>query len=112
MIPETPQSALEAVFVPSEQVPADAEIVKGYDFNQGIDYSLLMESYRRIGYQATSMGQAIEILNRMVMLVAFMSSWLGGYQMIPSCQMNHPNSKILSYDQLPNAKSFWAILLI
>ncbi|KAJ3150251.1 hypothetical protein HDU89_003340 [Geranomyces variabilis] len=62
----TPLSAVQAVLVQSTPMPADSVRVEGYDFNNGIDYSALMASYLRTGYQATSIGQAIEEINRMI----------------------------------------------
>ena len=43
-----------------------ATAVRGYDFNEGIDYDKLFESYRTTGIQATSMYTAIEIINKMI----------------------------------------------
>ncbi|KAI9104787.1 DHS-like NAD/FAD-binding domain-containing protein [Phlyctochytrium arcticum] len=64
--PSTPLGALEAVLVHSTPMPVDAQEVRGYDFNNGIDYPALMASYARTGYQATSLGQAIVEINRMI----------------------------------------------
>ena len=63
----TPSIAKEAVLVTSEAMPANAEVVKGYDFNEGINYHSLMQSFRQTGFQATNLGLAIEEVNRMVM---------------------------------------------
>ena len=52
----------------SEPVAIDAPVVRGYDFNSGIDYPALLKSMYTTGYQATSLGQAIEEINRMVRL--------------------------------------------
>ncbi|KAI8818068.1 DHS-like NAD/FAD-binding domain-containing protein [Fimicolochytrium jonesii] len=62
----TPASAVQAVLVPSAPMPTDSTEVKGYDFNNGVDYSALLASYFRTGYQATSVGQAVEEINRMI----------------------------------------------
>ncbi|CAJ1442300.1 unnamed protein product [Effrenium voratum] len=40
--------------------------VKGYDFNQGLDYDALVESYLRTGFQATNLGKAIQEIDRML----------------------------------------------
>lgn len=42
------------------------EVVKGYDFNQGLDYEKVFASYRHTGFQATSLGLAIEEINKMI----------------------------------------------
>ncbi|XP_018800545.1 PREDICTED: probable deoxyhypusine synthase [Bactrocera latifrons] len=41
-------------------------IVRGYDWNQGIDYSKLFESYVNTGFQATNLALAIREINLMV----------------------------------------------
>ncbi len=40
--------------------------VRGYDFNIGVDFDKLMQSYAYTGFQATSVGLAIDEINRMV----------------------------------------------
>lgn len=40
--------------------------VKGYDFNQGVDYSKLIESFSTTGFQATHLSKAIGIVNKMI----------------------------------------------
>ncbi|KAJ3052624.1 hypothetical protein HK097_005935 [Rhizophlyctis rosea] len=62
----TPSAALEAVLVQSTPMPEGALEVRGYDFNKGINYSELFNSYLRTGFQATSIGQAAEEVNRML----------------------------------------------
>ena len=39
--------------------------VKGYDFNNGVDYDKLLDTYINVGAQATSLGQAIDIVKEM-----------------------------------------------
>lgn len=58
------QKAMSSVLVKSE--PLEGETVKGYDFNEGVDYHKLFESYKRIGFQAMYMGRAIDIINHMI----------------------------------------------
>ena len=40
--------------------------VKGYDFNKGIDYDKILESYSYTGFQATHLANAIKIINKMI----------------------------------------------
>ena len=40
--------------------------MKGYDFNKGLDYNKVFESYITTGFQATLLGQAIERVNEMI----------------------------------------------
>ncbi|KAJ1650382.1 Deoxyhypusine synthase, partial [Dispira simplex] len=60
-----PASVANAVLVHSETMPEDATTIQGYDFNQGVDYSRLFNTYLRTGFQATHLGQAIAIVNKM-----------------------------------------------
>ncbi len=45
--------------------------VEGYDFNQGVDYRKLIDSYASSGLQATNLHKAIEIINEMIASKAF-----------------------------------------
>ena len=75
-----PSIAQEAVLVSSSEMPSNSVPVRGYDFNQGVDYAALLASYATRGYQATSLGLAIEEINRMVGLV--------GDRQTDSCLLN------------------------
>jgi len=44
----------------------DKPIVKGYDFNKGLDYSKVFETLTTTGFQATNLGLAIEKVNEMI----------------------------------------------
>ncbi|MFH1452345.1 MAG: deoxyhypusine synthase [archaeon] len=48
---------------------SDSEIegltIKGYDFNDGIDYGKILDSYKSTGAQASNLAKAIEIINEM-----------------------------------------------
>ena len=39
--------------------------IKGYDFDKGIDYEKLLDSYLTTGFQATNLARAIEIIKEM-----------------------------------------------
>jgi hypothetical protein len=45
---------------------ANATPVKGYDFNNGLDYDKLFEAFKHTGVQATSLGKSIDIVNDMI----------------------------------------------
>ncbi|KAJ2722609.1 Deoxyhypusine synthase [Coemansia sp. Benny D115] len=60
-----PAIAAAAVLIESAQLPKDTKLIKGYDFENGVDYSALLGSYLTTGFQATSFGRAVEIINRM-----------------------------------------------
>lgn len=57
------QKGKENVLRESEEPQGPA--IKGYDFNQGVDYDKLIESYATTGFQASHLAKAIEIINKM-----------------------------------------------
>jgi hypothetical protein len=65
-----PSGATDAVLKPSEPVPEDACEVQGIDFNQYTSRSItveeLVDGYASMGFQATSVGEAVRIINDMV----------------------------------------------
>lgn len=52
--------------MPSESIPDDATHIKGPNFDNAINLQELLESYEKIGFQATGMAKAIQIVERMV----------------------------------------------
>uniref|UniRef100_A0A8C5PQF4 deoxyhypusine synthase n=1 Tax=Leptobrachium leishanense TaxID=445787 RepID=A0A8C5PQF4_9ANUR len=61
-----PCDAKGAVMMASDSLPEGTPQVKGYDFNNGIDYNQLLQSYLYTGFQATSFGQAVREVNNMI----------------------------------------------
>lgn len=65
-----PSGATDAVLKPSEPVPEGAKEVQGIDFNQYAKRSITVEElvggYANMGFQATSVGEAVRIINDMV----------------------------------------------
>jgi deoxyhypusine synthase len=51
--------------VPGTDESIDTPDVQGYDFRGEFDFDALLESYRTTGFQATHLGQAVEICRRM-----------------------------------------------
>lgn len=49
-----------------EDYTKDALPIKGYDFNNGVDYDKLFETFKHTGIQATALGNAIDIVNKMI----------------------------------------------
>ena len=68
-----PASAHDTVLKPSAPVPEGAREVQGIDFNQYASHSItveeLMGGYATMGFQATSVGAAVRIINDMVSCV-------------------------------------------
>jgi deoxyhypusine synthase len=67
---DTPSAAKGAVLKSSDPVPDDAVPVKGLDFDafahRNITVAELVDSWKNVGFQATSVGQAVDIINDMV----------------------------------------------
>lgn len=61
-----PVVAKDAVLVSSDKLPEGTPIVQGYEWNNGINYSKLLESYTHSGFQATNFGLAVKEINKMV----------------------------------------------
>ncbi|KAG2077452.1 Deoxyhypusine synthase [Suillus decipiens] len=60
-----PAEASAAVLQPSEPVSDSAISVQGPDLEKNLSLQELLKSYERIGFQASSLGRAIDIVNRM-----------------------------------------------
>ena len=45
--------------------------IKGYDFDKGVDWEKIIDSFSSTGYQATHLAKAIEIINEMIKEKAF-----------------------------------------
>ncbi|MFH1425327.1 MAG: deoxyhypusine synthase [archaeon] len=61
--------ARENVLRGSEEV--NGVMIRGYDFDEGVDYGKMIESYSSMGAQASNLSRAIEIANKMVKEEAF-----------------------------------------
>ena len=65
-----PSGATDAVLKPSDPVPDNAIPVQGLDFDNFADRNMtvaeLVEGMANMGFQASSIGQAVEIVNGMV----------------------------------------------
>jgi deoxyhypusine synthase len=65
-----PSKATDAVLKPSEFSAADATEVTGIDFNRYIDRNItvaeLVDNMSTMGFQATSVGEAVKLVNKMV----------------------------------------------
>eukprot|EP00960_Hanusia_phi_P035960 752055-Hanusia_phi.AAC.2 len=62
---ESTSKAEEAVLIQSVPMPADSVKVRGYDFNEGVDYDRLLGSFVSSGFQATNFGLAVDEINKM-----------------------------------------------
>ncbi|TFL06046.1 DHS-like NAD/FAD-binding domain-containing protein [Pterulicium gracile] len=63
--PTAPAGASAAVLKPSDPIPEDAISVQGPNLENQHSLSDFLQSYQRIGFQATSFGRAVDIVNRM-----------------------------------------------
>ncbi|KAJ1877343.1 hypothetical protein LPJ71_011273, partial [Coemansia sp. S17] len=53
-----PAIASAAVFASSSQIPEGTRLIRGYDFDDGVDYNALLKSYATTGFQAASFSRA------------------------------------------------------
>ncbi|ELV14299.1 Deoxyhypusine synthase [Tupaia chinensis] len=63
---EAPAAALAAVLKHSSGLPPESVQVRGYDFNRGVDYRALLETFGTTGFQATNFGRAVQQVNAMI----------------------------------------------
>lgn len=61
-----PASAAAAVLMQSESLPEDAISIKGPDFTKPLSLTELLSSYQKIGFQASSLSTAVNIIQNMV----------------------------------------------
>lgn len=65
-----PSAATDAVLVPSAELPQGAQTVEEIDFNdfkgKPITVDDVISRMSRMGFQATSIGEAVRIINDMV----------------------------------------------
>lgn len=66
MADHAPSVATEAVLKPSCDLPEDLPKIRGYDFNQGVDFQAMLKSYLTTGFQASRLSLAIQEINHMV----------------------------------------------
>jgi deoxyhypusine synthase len=69
-----PNGASAAILKHSEPVPDEAVAVQGPNFDERPTLETLLDSYERIGFQANSLGKAINIVNKMVRAPALSSN--------------------------------------
>ncbi|RUS29995.1 DHS-like NAD/FAD-binding domain-containing protein [Jimgerdemannia flammicorona] len=67
--------ATEAVLVQSMEMPAGSIKVHGPDFNRDLSLHELLSSFNTMGFQASALGKAIDIVNKMVGSASFDRSW-------------------------------------
>jgi deoxyhypusine synthase len=65
--------------------------IKGYDFEYGVDYSKIFSNLKNVGFQASNLGKAIEIVDEMISENSFI--YLG----FTSNQVSSGNREIIRY---------------
>ena len=66
---EKEKIARENILRESEE--AEGITIKGYDFNQGVDFEKIIDSFESVGEQATNLAKAIKIIKKMRKKKAF-----------------------------------------
>lgn len=92
-----PTGATDAVLKPSEPVPEGAREVQGIDFNQYASRSITVEElvagYAGMGFQATSVGEAVRIINDMVSCFFPDDPMRRGHLAVPASAVRAPLSR-------------------
>lgn len=57
---------VQSVLLRSEPLPEGTPIVQGHNFENGRDIDAVMDAMLRSGFQATNMGEAVNVVNDMV----------------------------------------------
>ncbi|XP_059292945.1 deoxyhypusine synthase isoform X1 [Lycium ferocissimum] len=60
------ESVRSVVFKESENLEGSCQKIQGYDFNKGVNYAQLFKSMVSTGFQASNLGDAIQIVNQML----------------------------------------------
>ncbi|KAL2321364.1 hypothetical protein Fmac_030333 [Flemingia macrophylla] len=60
------EMAHSTVFKESEKLDGKCVKIEGYDFNRGVNYPLLLSSMVTTGFQASNLGDAIQVVNQML----------------------------------------------
>lgn len=55
------KDTVESVLVKSVEMPPEAIIVKGYDFNNGVDHNALLSSFLTSGFQVYTRGLRVRV---------------------------------------------------
>ena len=58
------QNARKVIFKKSTKI--EGTPIKGYDFNKGLDYKRILDSYLNTGFQASHFAQSVEIIQKMI----------------------------------------------
>lgn len=61
-----PAIAAAAALLHSDKLPEDTPQVHGYNFDNGVDYSALLQSFMHTGFQATHFAKAVAEVEAMV----------------------------------------------
>ncbi|MED6130587.1 hypothetical protein PIB30_002181 [Stylosanthes scabra] len=61
-----PSSVHSTVFKESENLEGKCTKIEGYDFNHGVNYHQLLKSMITTGFQASNLGDAIQLTNQML----------------------------------------------
>ncbi|XP_074304053.1 deoxyhypusine synthase-like [Silene latifolia] len=66
MVEDSMASTRAVVFKESENLEGKRPKIEGYDFNQGVNYSEFLNSFVSTGFQASNLGDAIQLVNQML----------------------------------------------
>lgn len=74
----TPLEAIQGIILaPTEPFDLNStQVVKGYDFANGVDFDALFQSFKTVGFQATNFALAVDELNAMVCALPVLQNWV------------------------------------
>lgn len=65
-------NARNVVFMQSNSASIEGSAqVSGYDFNKGVNYDQILDTYLTTGFQATNFGKAVQEINKMASELRF-----------------------------------------
>lgn len=67
MCENVPEIVQEAVLKKTATTSLLKETVHGYNWDDGLDFSKLLDSYKCTGFQSTNFGLAVEEINKMIL---------------------------------------------
>jgi len=61
---KTEKTSREAIFKESDEI--EGVSIRGYNFDNGVDYDKILDSYLSTGFQASHFAKAVDIINKMI----------------------------------------------
>lgn len=76
-----PESVRSIVLKESESLDGVCVTIQGYDFNKGVNFHELLKSMAVTGFQASNLGDAIQLVNEMVRFLILFLIWIWAFSL-------------------------------